>query len=41
MTAVVDIGCPECRRTEPVRKRGIDRYHCTDCDVTFSHEALL
>jgi len=40
VTAVVDIHCPECERAETVHKRGIDRYHCAECDHTFTHEAL-
>lgn len=41
MTAVVDIDCPECGKTQPVMKIGIDRYCCTACEVEFSHEDVL
>jgi transposase-like protein len=41
VTAVVDISCPNCDRTEPVRKRDLDHYYCADCGTEFGHEELL
>jgi len=36
MTVLVDIGCPACGRTEPVRKVGIGTYRCVDCGREFT-----
>jgi tRNA(Ile2) C34 agmatinyltransferase TiaS len=36
MTVLVDIGCPDCGRTEPVRKVGIGRYRCDECGSEFT-----
>jgi ribosomal protein L37AE/L43A len=36
MTLLVDIGCPDCGRTGSVRKRGLGRYYCTECDREFT-----
>lgn len=36
MTILVDISCPECGQTEPVRKLKIGQYRCTDCELDFT-----
>jgi len=36
MTVVVDIACPKCGETDPVRKEGLGTYRCLECDHTFS-----
>jgi len=36
MTVVVDIACPKCGETDPVRKEGLGTYRCIECDHTFS-----
>lgn len=35
MTVVVDIACPECGETDAVRKIGIGRYECQECETRF------
>lgn len=40
MTLLVDIGCPECGRTGPVRKVDIGVYRCADCDREFTQADL-
>lgn len=37
MTVLVDIGCPDCGRKRSVRKRGLGRYRCAECDREFTH----
>lgn len=41
MSLLVDISCPECGRTDTVRKVGLDLYRCTECDHEFSQEDIL
>ncbi|MFB6084199.1 MAG: hypothetical protein ABEJ94_08145 [Halorientalis sp.] len=36
MTLLVDITCPSCGRTRPVRKIAIGTYRCGDCDREFT-----
>ncbi len=36
MTVVVDISCPKCGQTDPVRKESLATYRCIDCDHSFS-----
>ncbi|MFB6173719.1 MAG: hypothetical protein ABEI39_03675 [Halobacteriales archaeon] len=38
MTIVLDISCPECGQSEPVRKVGLATYRCTECGIEFDHE---
>jgi transposase-like protein len=40
MTVLVDIGCPDCGRTEPVRKVGIGRYRCGECGREFTESEV-
>ena len=40
MTVLVDIGCPDCGRTEPVRKVGIGRYRCEECGRVFTESEV-
>lgn len=40
MTLLVDIQCPDCGRKRPVRKRGLGRYYCADCDREFTREEV-
>lgn len=40
MTLLVDISCPDCGRTDPVRKRDLGRYYCEACDRTFTESAV-
>lgn len=41
MTLLVDIGCPDCGRKHPVRKRGLGRYYCEACDRTFTQADVV
>lgn len=41
MTLLVDIGCPECGRKGPVRKRGLGRYYCAACDREFTQDEVV
>ncbi|MFB6171305.1 MAG: hypothetical protein ABEJ23_02145 [Haloarculaceae archaeon] len=41
MTAVVDISCPDCGRTDPVVKLRLDTYRCQECGREFSHQDVL
>ncbi|WP_424019234.1 hypothetical protein ACOZ4N_07110 [Halorientalis pallida] len=36
MTLLVDIACPSCGRTRPVRKVAIGTYRCGDCGREFT-----
>jgi DNA-directed RNA polymerase subunit RPC12/RpoP len=40
MTVVVDIECPYCGRTGPVRKERIATYRCDDCGTEFGREEI-
>lgn len=40
MTILVDIGCPDCGRTESVRKVGIGTYRCVECGREFTEADL-
>ena len=40
MTLLVDIGCPDCGRKRSVRKRGLGRYYCEECDREFTQEEV-
>ena len=41
MTVVVDISCPNCERTQTVRKIEIDRYRCEECGEEFDQADVL
>lgn len=41
MSVPIDIACPNCGSTEPVRKLALDRYRCTACGTEFSPEDVL
>jgi len=41
MSVLIDIACPECGRTQSVRKVALDRYRCEECCVEFSQEDVL
>lgn len=41
MTLLVDIGCPDCGRKHSVRKRGLGRYYCEECDREFTQAEVL
>ncbi|MFB6142058.1 MAG: hypothetical protein ABEJ30_01800 [Halorientalis sp.] len=38
MSVLVDISCPACERTLPVRKVSIGRYRCGECGHEFTHD---
>jgi hypothetical protein len=40
MTAVIDISCPSCGRTDAVRKRGLGTYRCAECGEEFDQSAI-
>jgi hypothetical protein len=40
MTAVIDISCPSCGRTNAVRKRGLGTYRCAECGEEFDQSAI-
>jgi len=40
VTAVIDIACPGCGRTAPVRKEGLATYRCVECDREFDQAAV-
>ncbi len=40
MTVLVDISCPECGLTEPVRKLQIGRYRCAECGFEFTQDDI-
>lgn len=37
VVTVIDIECPACGRTRPVRKERIGAYRCTACGNEFDH----
>lgn len=41
MSLLVDIGCPNCGRKTPVRKRDLGRYYCEACDRTFTQADVV
>ncbi|WP_256465437.1 hypothetical protein [Halorientalis marina] len=41
MTLLVDIDCPDCGRSEPVRKVGIGTYRCGECGREFTESDVL
>lgn len=41
MTLLVDIGCPDCGRKRTVRKRGLARYYCEECDREFTQADVI
>jgi transposase-like protein len=41
MTLLVEIGCPDCGRKQPVRKRGLGRYYCEECDREFTQAEVV
>jgi ribosomal protein L37AE/L43A len=40
VTAVIDISCPECGRTDAVQKEGLGTYRCTECGAEFDQGAI-
>jgi len=40
MTIVVDIACPNCGRTDTVRKEGLGTYRCAECGHEFTQEDI-
>jgi transposase-like protein len=41
MTLAVDISCPSCDRTGPVRKVGIGAYRCAECEREFTRDDVV
>ncbi|MFC4451551.1 hypothetical protein [Halorussus aquaticus] len=41
MTLLLDIPCPDCGRRRGVRKRGLGRYYCSNCDREFTQSEVL
>lgn len=41
MTIVVDISCPSCGLSDPVRKEQLDTYRCSNCGHVFSPEDVV
>jgi len=41
MSLLVDIGCPDCGRTRPVRKVAIGTYRCAECDREFTQSEAV
>jgi len=40
VTAVIDISCPSCGRTDAVRKEGLGSYRCGECGAEFDQSAI-
>ena len=40
VTAVIDISCPACGRTDAVRTEGLGEYHCGECGEAFDGSAI-
>jgi ribosomal protein L37AE/L43A len=40
VTAVIDISCPACGRTDAVRKEGLGTYRCGACGEEFDQSAV-
>jgi ribosomal protein L37AE/L43A len=40
VTAVIDISCPACGRTDTVRKEGLATHRCGACGEAFDQSAV-